>query len=107
MLRKTVADCSATRGDPFTFCGLPPLTGKAMANEAIQGDEWGTYSALGRTTTPYHGIAYGARALRRRKPHNSLRSGKPPTRRRGTGDLASNDDEVCVMQSAEIVLDVY
>ena len=34
-----------------------------MANEVIQGDEWGTYGALGRTTTTNHGIAYGARAL--------------------------------------------
>ena len=34
-----------------------------MANEAIQGDEWGTYGALGRTTATYHGITYGARAL--------------------------------------------
>jgi len=34
-----------------------------MANEVMQGDEWGTYSALGRTTATNHGIAYGARAL--------------------------------------------
>jgi len=34
-----------------------------MANEVIQGDEWGTYGALGRTTTTKHGIAYGARLL--------------------------------------------
>jgi hypothetical protein len=51
MLRETVADCSATRGDPFTFCGLPPPTGKAMANEAIQGDEWGAYVTLATFST--------------------------------------------------------
>src|SRR5215204_1096002 len=54
-----------------------------------------------------HGMAYGARALRPRSPRSSPRAGKPPTRRRGTGDLASNDEEVCVMQRAELILDVY
>ena len=34
-----------------------------MDNGSIKGDEWGTYSSLGRTAVTYHGIAYGARAL--------------------------------------------
>ena len=43
---EAVADCSATRGGPFNFRGLPPPPGKAMASEAIEGDEWGAYVAL-------------------------------------------------------------
>ena len=38
-----------------------------------------------RTTRTYRGIAYGARALRRRSARSSQRPGKPVTRRRGTG----------------------
>ena len=37
---------SATRGSPFNFRGPPPPTGKAMASEAIEGDEWGAYVTL-------------------------------------------------------------
>jgi hypothetical protein len=51
MLRDTVADCSATRGNPFNFRGLPPPTGKAMASEAIEGDEWGAYVTLDTFST--------------------------------------------------------
>ena len=40
-----------------------------------------------RTGRPKHGIAYGARALWRRSPHSSPRTGKPSTWRRGTGNL--------------------
>jgi hypothetical protein len=36
----------ATGGRPFNFRGPPPSTGKAMANEAIEGDEWGAYVML-------------------------------------------------------------
>ena len=42
---------SATRGSPFYFRGLPPPTGKAMASEAIQGDEWGAYVTLDMFST--------------------------------------------------------
>ena len=35
-----------TRGGPFAFCGPPPPPGKAMANEVIEGDEWGAYVTL-------------------------------------------------------------
>src|SRR5437867_4398857 len=59
------------------------------------------------------GIAYRARALRRRRPRSSRRShdrpgraGKPPTGRRGPGDRTPPDREVCEMQSAETVLGV-
>ena len=39
-------ECSATRGRPFGFRGPPPPPGKAMASEAIEGDEWGAYGTL-------------------------------------------------------------
>ena len=43
-----------------------------------------------RTSTDREsGIAYGARALRRRSPRSSPRAGKPSTWRRGAGDSAS------------------
>jgi hypothetical protein len=42
---------SATRGSPFTFRGPPPPTGKAMASEAIEGDEWGAYVTLDTFST--------------------------------------------------------
>ena len=42
---------SATRGSPSTFCGPPPPTGKAMASEAIEGDEWGAYVTLDTFST--------------------------------------------------------
>ena len=51
MPRGTGADCSVTRGDPFNFRGLPPPTGKAMASEAIEGDEWGAYVTLDTFST--------------------------------------------------------
>src|SRR3954447_1461424 len=66
-----------------------------------------------RMTRTYHGIAYGARALRRRSARSSRRSndlpgrpGEPVTGRRGTGDHDVHRWEACVMQSAETVLDV-
>ena len=83
-----------------------------MPSEGIEGDEWDAYLTL-----PYdqdeHGIAYGTRVLWRRRPRSSRRSnarprraGKPPAGRRGPGDRASEDREVCVMQNAGTVLDV-
>src|SRR3954454_17796962 len=66
-----------------------------------------------RMTRTYHGIAYGARALRRRSARSSGsshdlpgRPGDPSTGRRGTGDRDVHRWEACVMQSAETVLDV-
>ena len=59
------------------------------------------------------GIAYGTRALWRRRARSSRRShdrprrtGKPSTGRRGPGDRTPADREVCEMQSAETVLGV-
>jgi hypothetical protein len=57
MPRDTAADCSATRSGPFNFRGLLPPTGKAMAREAIEGDEWGAYVMLGRSAPPERGMA--------------------------------------------------
>ena len=41
----------ATGGEPFAFCGSPPPSGKAMASEAIEGDEWGAYVRLDTFST--------------------------------------------------------
>jgi len=43
-LRRLQRDAAASR--PFVFRGLLPLSGKAMTNEVIEGDEWGTYVGL-------------------------------------------------------------
>ena len=58
------------------------------------------------------GIAYRARAPRRRRAHSSRAihaaprgTGKPSTGRRGPGDRTSDGREVCVMQNAITVLD--
>jgi hypothetical protein len=66
-----------------------------------------------RTTKTYRGIAYGARALGRRSARSSRGghvppggSGKPATGQRGTGGPMFSCREVCVMQSAEAVLDI-
>jgi hypothetical protein len=57
------------------------------------------------------GIAYRARAPRRRRAHSSRAShaaprgaGKPSTGRRGPGDWTFDGREVCVMQNAATVL---
>ena len=49
-------------------------------------------------------IAYGARALWRRRPHSSPRRGKPLTWRRGSGDPDGDYAEVLVMRKAEAIL---
>src|SRR5712691_8431545 len=56
-----------------------------MCSEHIQGDEWGTYVALGRSAPPERGMAYRTRVPRSRSPRSSLGWGKPTTWRRGTG----------------------
>jgi len=43
-LRRLYRD--ATGGRSFNFRDPPPPTGKAMANEASEGDEWGAYITL-------------------------------------------------------------
>ena len=42
---------NATRGSSFPFCEPPPPPGKAMASEAIEGDEWGAYVTLDTFST--------------------------------------------------------
>jgi hypothetical protein len=44
-------ECNATRGSSFPFCEPPPPPGKAMASEAIEGDEWGAYVTLDTFST--------------------------------------------------------
>src|SRR5215475_4322908 len=56
-----------------------------MCSEHIQGDEWGTYVALGRSAPPERGMAYRTRGPWSRSPRSSLGWGKPTTWRRGTG----------------------
>ncbi len=57
----------------------------AVRKDLSQGDERGTYVVLERPEHGECGIAYGARALRRRSLHISLRMGKPFTWRREAG----------------------
>jgi hypothetical protein len=47
----TAPERSATRGRSFAFCGPQPPPGKAMASEAIEGDEWGAYVTLDTFST--------------------------------------------------------
>src|SRR5581483_1292420 len=44
---------------------------------------------------------------RRRRPHSSQRTGKPSTRRRGSGVSDGQNAKVCVMQKANALLDIY
>ncbi len=53
-------------------------TGGTVRNDLTQGDERGTYVALARLTSKERGIAYGARALRRRSLRSSRGSNAPP-----------------------------
>jgi len=82
-----------------------PPGGWAVANEAVERDEWTAYVTLLRMPTTYRGIAYGARALGQRSPHSSLRAGEPPTWRRGTGSRCEGR-EAREMRTAETVLSI-
>jgi len=62
-----------------------PFVWWTMCSEHMQGDEWGTYVALGRSAPPERGMAYRTRVPRSRSPRSSLGWGKPTTWRRGTG----------------------
>src|SRR5215831_1976664 len=42
-----------------------------MCNEHIEGDEWGTYVALGRSASPERGMAYRTRVPWSRSPRSS------------------------------------
>jgi hypothetical protein len=61
--------------------------GEAVGNDPTQGDGWDTYLALTRLASRNCGIAYGARALRRRSLRSSPGTGKPSTWRREAGVL--------------------
>src|SRR5712691_8398285 len=56
-----------------------------MCSEHIQGDEWGTYVALGRSAPPERGMAYRARAPRSRSHRSSRGWGEPMAWRRVAG----------------------
>src|SRR5439155_22966969 len=62
----------------------------------------------GRTRDRLRGASPGRRSAHSSRESNDSprRAGKPPTGRRGTGDWISDHREVCVMQSAETVLDI-
>ena len=53
---------------------------QVMTNEVMQGDEWATYSTLGRTTTTYRGMAYSSRGPGSRSAHSTRGSDAPPGR---------------------------
>ena len=42
----SISNAASPGGRPFTFCGLPPPTGRAMGSEPIEGDEWDAYVML-------------------------------------------------------------
>jgi hypothetical protein len=62
-----------------------PTAGR-RARSPLKGHNEPPTSRSIRPIASHHGIAYGARALRRRSPHSSRSRGKPGTGRRGTGD---------------------
>src|SRR5438477_10016317 len=106
-------DADVTPGAGIIKGPVQPSGCEAMPSEGIEGDEWGAYVTLGRTTRTNAGSPAG------REPQGDgvpivvvgvtdppRRAGKPPTGRRGTGDWVSDYREVCVMQSAETVLDI-
>jgi hypothetical protein len=69
------------------FRGLLPPTGKAMTNEAIEGDEWGTYVRLDTfSITRTRDCLQGA-SPKATESSSSRRWGEPITGRRGTGNL--------------------
>src|SRR2546421_5011496 len=79
-----------------------------MPNEGIEGHEWGTYVALGRSFVTEHGMADGARALRSRSANSTRgrhappgRTGEPCTGGSGTGGWMTRRCEVRVMRIAE------
>jgi hypothetical protein len=91
-----------------------------MANEVIQGDEWGTYGALGRTTTTKHGIAYGREPYgdgvpvvvaglpcgRVRQISPAKEAGKAGHRGEGAGDSDPASSEVREMRTGATVLGI-
>ena len=84
-----------------------------MPSEGIQGDEWDAYVTLSRTTRTNVGSPTGRESYGDGVPvvvvgvtTHLRRAGKPSTGQRGTGDRILEDREVCVMQSAETVLDI-
>jgi len=83
-----------------------PSAGRALANDARQGNEWATYGALGRTVKTHHGIAYPPRGARQRSLNSSRRAGKPLTWRSQAGDSTPNDEEVCEMRDADTVVGI-
>ena len=93
-------------------CRKPPGNG-AIPDQGIQGDEWGAYVTLSRTTRTNAGSPVG------REPYGdggpvvvagvtTGRGGREsrPHGRRGPGDRTFTNPEVCEMQSAETVLGV-
>src|SRR5215471_3101423 len=77
-----------------------------MCSEHIEGDEWGTYVALGRSTPAERGMAYGARALGPRSANSTRGShvlsrgtGEPCTGGSGTGGWRAIDVQVGFWQS--------
>src|SRR5712692_9755150 len=79
-----------------------------MPSEGIEGHEWGTYVAFGRSFVTEHGMAYGARALGSRSANSTRgryappgRTGEPCPGGSGTGGWMTRRCEVRVMRIAE------
>ena len=61
-------DADVTPGAGIVKGPVQPSGCGAMPNEGIQGDEWGAYVTLGRTTGAKHGIAYGCEPMATEPP---------------------------------------
>ena len=72
---------------PFNFRGLLPPSGKAMTNEAIEGDEWGTYVRLDTFSITRTRDCLKGASPTATESSSSQRWGEPITGRRGTGSL--------------------
>src|SRR5438128_12060850 len=79
-----------------------------MPSEGIQGDEWGAYVVLARSSVTEHGIAYRTRVQGSRSANSTRgddvppgRTGEPCTGGSGTGGRMTRSCEVRVMRIAE------
>ena len=79
-----------------------------MPSEGIEGDEWGAYVVLERSSVTEHGMVSRTRVPRSRSAHSTRgshappgRTGEPCTGGSGTGGWMTRSCEVRVMRIAE------
>src|SRR5499427_870642 len=84
-----------------------------MPSEGIEGDEWGAYVVLARSSVTEHGMAYRTRVPWSRSAKSTRggdvppgRTGEPCTGGSGTGGRMSRSCEVREMRNAEAGLDM-